>query len=464
MTASPFDSSLLGKLVSDPETAEYFSDEAAVRAMLDFEVALAAAQERLEVIPAGSAAKIRRSAEGFEPDWARLGTSMPASGHPVTELVRELREAAGPAGQYVHFGATAQDVMDTALVMRLSRVLAAFDRRLQDLVDILADHADRHRNTVMAGRTRTQQAVPVTFGLKAAGWLLPLARHRIRLAELWPRTMTVQFGGAAGTLGILRTKGLAIMRELARELELRAPAAPWHAQRDGFAELAGWLSLLTGSLGKIGQDLALMAQTEVAEASDGSVGSSSAMPHKANPVNSELLVAIGRANATLLSSMHQAAIHEHERGGSAWTLEWITLPQMATLAGAALRTAREALSGLSIDPDRMARNLSASSGGVLAESAKVLLAATMPVDEAARRVREASKQARRTGSDLIEILRRDAPADVDWAALSDPANWLGSANAFVDRAIAAARAGPGPLRLGSDPDRPDPQERRLADP
>lgn len=455
LTAAPLDSSLLGKLVSDPETAEYFSDEASVRAMLEFEVALAAAQERLEVIPAGSAGKICRAAEAFAPDWARLVTSMPVSGHPVTELVRELREAAGPAGQYVHFGATAQDVMDTALVMRLSRVLAAFDRRLQDLVAILADHADRHRNTVMAGRTRTQQAVPVTFGLKAAGWLLPLARHRIRLAELCPRTMTVQFGGAAGTLGTLRTKGLAVMQELARELELRAPAAPWHAQRDGFAELAGWLSLLTGSLGKMGQDLALMAQTEVAEASDGSVGSSSAMPHKANPVNSELLVAVGRANATLLSSMHQAAIHEHERGGSAWTLEWITLPQMATLAGAALRTARDALSGLSIDPDRMARNLSASSGGVLAESAKVLLAETMPVDEAAQLVREASQQARWTGSDLIEILRRDAPAAVDWAALSDPANWLGSANAFVDRAIDTARAGPAPLRLGSDPERPD---------
>jgi len=457
VTASPLDSSLLGKLVSDPETAEYFSDEAAVRTMLEFEVALAAAQERLETIPAGSAAEIRRAAEAFEPDWATLVTSMPMSGHPVTELVRQLRGAAGPAGQYVHFGATAQDVMDTALVMRLARVLATFDRRLQDLVDTLAGHADRHRNTVMAGRTRTQQAVPITFGLKAAGWLLPLARHRIRLAELWPRTMTVQFGGAAGTLGTLGTNGLAVMEELARELGLRSPAAPWHAQRDGLAELAGWLSLLTGSLSKMGQDLALMAQTEVAEASDGSVGSSSAMPHKANPVNSELLVAIGRANATLLSSMHQAAIHEHERGGSAWTLEWITLPQMATLAGAALRTAREALGGLSIDPDRMARNLSASSGGVLAESAKVLLAATMPVDEAARRVRNASKQARQTGSDLVEILRRDGPANVDWEALRDPAEWLGSANAFVDRAIETAQAGPAPLRLGPGPAGPDSQ-------
>ena len=455
MIAAPPDSTLLGKLVSDPETAGCFSDETAVQAMIVFEVALATVQERLKVIPAGSAVKICRATETFTPDWARLVSSMPVSGHPVTELVRELREAAGPAGQYVHYGATAQDVMDTALVLCLSRVLSTFDCRLQDLVDILADHADRHRNTVMAGRTRTQQAVPVTFGLKAAGWLLPLARHRIRLAELWPRIMTVQFGGAAGTLGTLGTKGLAVMQELARELELGAPAAPWHAQRDGFAELAGWLSLLTGSLGKMGQDLALMAQTEVAEASDGSVGSSSAMPHKANPVNSELLVAIGRANATVLSGMHHAVIHEHERGGSAWALEWITLPQMATLAGAALRTAHEALSSLSIDPDRMARNLSASAGGVLAESAKVVLAETMPVDEAARRVRKASQQARLTGSDLIEILRRDGPADVDWAALSDPAKWLGSANAFVDRAIDAAQAGPAPLRRGSDPERPN---------
>ena len=463
MTASLFDSSLLGNLVSDRGTAEYFSDEAVVQAMLEFEVALAAAQERLEVIPAGSAAKISRAVEAFEPDWEKLRTSMPESGHPVTELVRELRKAAGPAGEYAHFGATAQDVTDTALVMRLRKVLAMFDRRLKDLVDILAGLAHRHRDTVMAGRTRTQQAVPITFGLKAAGWLLPLARHRIRLAELWPRTMAVQFGGAAGTLGVLRTKGLAVMQELARELELRSPAAPWHAQRDGFAELAGWLSLVTGSLSKIGQDLALMAQTEVAEASDGSVGSSSAMPHKANPVNAELLVAIGRANATQLSSMHQAAIHEHERGGSAWTLEWIALPQMATLTGAALRIAREALIGLSIDPDRMARNLSASSGGVLAEYAKVLLAATMSVEDAARHVREASQQARQTGSDLIEILRQDAPEAVDWSLLSDPAKWLGSANAFVNRAIDTARAGPAPILLGSDLGRPSFHKRRLID-
>ena len=442
MTSPPFDSSLLGNLVVDAETAECFSDEAAVRAMLQFEVALATVQERLGVIPAGSAAQIGSVAEAFEPNWAGLVTSMPLSGHPVAELVRQFREAAGPAGQYVHFGATAQDVMDTALVTRLSRVLTILAGRMERLIGALADQADRHRKTVMAGRTRTQQAVPVTFGLKAAGWLLPLARHRLRLAELWPRVMTVQFGGAAGTLGTLRGKGLVVMEELAQELGLHAPAAPWHSQRDGFAELAGWLSLLTGSLGKMGQDLALLAQTEIAEASDGSVGSSSAMPHKSNPIRSEVLVTIGRSNATLLASMHQAAIHEHERGGSAWALEWLTLPQMAMLAGGALRTAFDVLDGLEIDPDRMARNLASSSGTILAEAARMVLAAAIPLKEADRRVKNASRQARRTGGDLIEILQRDGPADVDWAALEDPGQWLGSAEAFIDRAIAMARAEP----------------------
>ena len=463
VTSSPLDSSLLGNLVADARTAGCFSDEAAVRAMLEFEVALATVQERLGVIPAGSAAQIGSAAEAFEPDWAGLITSMPLSGHPVAELVRELREAAGPAGQYVHCGATAQDVMDTALVTRLSRVLRMLDYRLELLIDALADQADRHRKTVMAGRTRTQQAVPITFGLKAAGWLLPLVRHRHRLAELWPRVMTVQFGGAAGTLGTLRGKGLVVMEELARELGLHAPATPWHSQRDGFAELAGWLSLLTGSLGKMGQDLALLAQTEIAEASDGSAGSSSAMPHKSNPIKSEVLVTIGRANATLLASMHQAAIHEHERGGSAWTLEWLTLPQMAMFAGGALRTALDVLTGLEIDPDRMARNVASSSGTILAEAAKMVLAAAIPLEEADQRVKNASRQARLTGTDLIEILQRDGPADVDWAALQEPGQWLGSAEAFVDRAIATARAGPAPAELGSDPAQTDSEEFRLID-
>lgn len=442
MTSPPLDSSLLGNLVADAETAQCFSDEAAVRAMLKFEVALATVQERLGVIPAGSAEQIESVAEAFEPSWAGLVNSMPLSGHPVAELVRELRAAAGPAGQYVHFGATAQDVMDTALVTRLSGVLTILANRLERLIDALADQADRHRKTLMAGRTRTQQAVPITFGLKAAGWLLPLVRHRLRLAELWPRVITVQFGGAAGTLGTLRGKGLAVMEELARELGLHAPAGPWHSQRDGFAELAGWLSLLTGSLGKMGQDLALLAQTEIAEASDGSAGSSSAMPHKSNPIKSEVLVTIGRANATLLASMHQAAIHEHERGGSAWTLEWLTLPQMAVLAGGALRTAADVLSELEIDPDRMARNVASSSGTLLAEAARMVLAAAMPLEEADRRVKDASRQARLTGTDLIEILQRDGPADVDWAALQEPGHWLGSAEAFIDRAVQLARAEP----------------------
>ena len=463
MTSSPFDSSLLGNLVADTEIAEYFSDEAAVRAMLEFEVALATVQERLGVIPAGSAAQIRSTTEAFEPNWLGLVTSMPLSGHPVAELVRELRESAGPSGQYVHFGATAQDVIDTALVKRLSRVLTILAYRLERLIEALADQADCHRKTVMAGRTRTQQAVPITFGLKAAGWLLPLARHRNRLAELWPRVMTVQFGGAAGTLGTLRSNGLVVMEELARELGLDAPAAPWHSQRDGFAELAGWLSLLTGSLGKMGQDLALLAQTEIAEASDGSVGTSSAMPHKSNPINSEVLVTIGRANATLLASMHHAAIHEHERGGSAWTLEWLTLPQMAMLAGGALRTASIALNSLKIDPDRMARNLASSSGTIMAEAARMVLSAAIPIEQADRRIRNASRQARLTGTDLIEILQRDGPADVDWAALQEPGQWLGSAEAFIDRAIATAQARPAPPQLGSDPAGTISEELRLID-
>ncbi len=442
MTVSPLDSALLGPLLSDAETAELFSDEAAVRAMLDFEVALAVAEERCGVIPAGTAEAIASAAAALDPDWKLLGAGSDASGHPVAELVRQLRCAAGPAGDYVHWGATAQDVVDTALVMRLAELLNQFDLRLKRLVGALAQQADSHRRTVMAGRTRNQQAVPITFGLKIAGWLLPLVRHRQRLIELRPRTLTVQLGGAAGTLGVLEQRGLAVMEELARGLGLGAPAGPWHTQRDGLAELAGWLSLVTGSLAKMGMDLSLLAQTEINEATDGSIGSSSAMPHKTNPVRSEALIAAGRANASLLASMHQAAIQEHERSGSAWILEWLTLPQMATLAAASLRLAQQIVDALKADPARMLRNIESSGGAVVAEAAAALLAQAMPVAESRRLVENASRRSRDSGTGLIEILERETHADVAWERLRDPANWLGSNDALIDRAIELAAAAP----------------------
>ena len=432
---------MLGPLVSDPEISSLFSDDAAIRAMLAFEAALAQAQERLEVIPAGSASRISAAAASLKPDRKLLGEGAVSAGHPVAALVGQLREAVGPAADYVHLGATAQDVMDTALTMRLTTALDRFDSRLKELVELLAAHARDHRNTVMPGRTRSQHAVPVSFGLKAAGWLLPLVRNRKRLSELRPRALTVQLGGAAGTLGVLAPKGVAVMEEVARELKLSIPPAPWHSQRDGLAEIASWLSLVTSSLAKMGQDLTLLAQSEIGEASDGSHGHSSAMPHKSNPVRSEVLVTIGRANAGLLASMHQAAIHEHERSGSAWTLEWLTLPQMAVLTGASLRLARAVAESLDPDPKSMLLNVERSHGLLLAEFAAFALSKHYSLPEARRIVSDASRRAFETDQQLLEILAAETQADIDWDALANPATWLGSTPDFIARALRAAASG-----------------------
>ena len=440
MTTSALDSELLSPLLSDPETAALFSDAAAIRSMLEFEAALARSQERLGLIPEGAGAWITAAAESLTPDRNALGRGSAAAGHPVAALVQELRDQTGVYGDHVHLGATAQDVMDTALVMRLNVALDRFDAALRQIVRALADLAERYRDTPMAGRTRFQQAVPVTFGLKVAGWLLPLVRHRDRLAEIRPRLLVVQFGGAAGTLSVLGRSGFSVMEELAEELGLGTPIAPWHAQRDSLAELAGWFSLVTASLAKIGQDAALLAQNEVGELHDGSSGASSAMPHKSNPVRSETLIAIGRANANLLGTMHQAAIHEHERSGSAWTLEWLTLPQMAIMVGAALRHAREVADSLSVHPERMLRNIDAAGSLALAEAAaSALIEEGVAQRDARRTVTSASHQARASGEGLFEILERESPTTLDWGPVRDPANWLGSAGQLVDRVLAVAR-------------------------
>lgn len=440
MTNPALDSDLLAPLLSDPDTATLFSDEAAVQSMLAFEAALARCEERLGLIPPGAGECIASAVARLEPDLEALGRGSEAAGHPVAALVDQLRGEAAPHASHVHAGATAQDVMDTALVMRLKVALGRFDSSLQGLIEGLADLAERQRDTLMVGRTRFQQAVPVTFGLKVAGWLLPLVRHRIRLGEMRPRIEVVQFGGAAGTLSVLRGQGARVMESLARELNLGVPSGPWHAQRDGLAELAGWLSLLTSSLGKVGQDIVLLSQTEVGEVHDGSEGGSSAMPHKSNPVRSETLIAIGRANANLLSGMHQAALHEHERSGSAWTLEWLTLPQMAILAGAALRHASSIVSALEVNAERMAVNIQRSGRVALAEAAVLTLMDHVDLGAAKRIVSEASRKSRDSGADLFEILARDCAFAVDWESACDPASWLGSAQEFVARAVGEARA------------------------
>lgn len=440
MSVSPFDSRIYGPLLSDDETAALFEDAAELRSLLAVEAALARVQGRLGIIPAEAAARITAVADQAPIEPAALAEGAASAGVVVPALVTALREAVGgEAAAYVHWGATSQDIVDCALLLRLRDLLALQEARLARLIERLCAEAEAHRGTVMAARTRSQQATPTSFGLKLAGWAAPLLRHRQRLAELRPRLLAVQFGGAAGTLSALEGRGLAVAEALAAELDLAEPLLPWHNQRDSLAELAAWLSLVTGSLGKIGQDLVLLGQSELAEVRAGAGGGSSTMPQKANPVGAEALVALARSNAGLLGSMHQALVHEQERDGAAWSLEWLTLPQMAVAASAALRHALALIGGLEVDAARMRRNLEDSRGLVLAEAASFALAAHMPWPEAQALVKAACVELRRDGGHLIDILAERCPAAIDWDRLRDPANALGAAEALIDRVLEQAR-------------------------
>lgn len=432
------DSQHFEPLFSDVQIAAIFSDERFVREALRVEAALARVQGRLEVIPAAAGRHIGDVAMDLQPDIERLRAGVEKAGVPIAALVAQLREAAGDeTATYVHWGATTQDIMDTALLLQVRAALAIMEPALQELIQALAQMARDHKHTLMAGRTHSQHALPIPFGLKVANWLAPLLRHRQRLAQLKPRLFVVQFGGAAGTLAALGEQGLAVQKALAVELALGVPPAPWHTQRDSLAELAGWLSLLSGSLGKMAQDVILMAQSEVAEvreSDDATRGGSSTMPQKRNPIISELIVAAARHNASLLASMHQALLQEHERATHGWQMEWLALPQMFALNASALNKALFLAQNLVVDVARMRQNVEASQGLMLAEAVTFALSPPMPREEAKRIVHRCALQAQEEGRHLIELLQEQVKAQIDWQALREEA-YFGAADAFIARVL-----------------------------
>jgi 3-carboxy-cis,cis-muconate cycloisomerase len=442
MVFPPADSRLLSALFNDPELAALFTDEALVRQMLAVEAALATVEGRLGVIPEAEAAQIASAAATLRVNIPEMQAGMEKAGVPVIELVRQLRARAGDkAADYVHWGATTQDIVDTAVILQARVALILLEDRLNQIVDSLAQMADRHRHTLMAGRTHSQQALPIPFGLKAANWLAPLLRHRRRLAELRPRLLVVQFGGAAGTLAALGDHGTAVRQALAQELQLGVPPTPWHTQRDNVAECASWLSLLSGSLAKMAQDIILMAQTEVGEvreSSDPARGGSSTMPQKANPIISETIIAAARTNASLLANMHQAQIQEHERGTHGWQMEWLSLPQMFALTGGILNKSLFLSRNLVVEETKMQANVAASQGLMMAEAISFALAESLGRREAKRLVGEACHIAVAQNRHLIEIVREMTTAPVDWEALQDESAYFGSSNTLIDRVLLEA--------------------------
>jgi len=437
------DSPLFAPLFNDADVAEQFSDAQFVRYILDVESVLATVQGRLGVIPAEAAARIVDVAASLEVDFKRLRSEVEISGVPVIELIRQLREqVGGEAADYVHWGATSQDIVDTARVLQIQATLTILETKLESLIQNLARLADNHRHTLMAGRTHSQQALPITFGFKVAGWLAPLLRHRKRLAEMKPCVLVIQLGGAVGTLAALGESGTQVQEALAAELDLNLLLMPWHTQRDNMVELAGWLSLVSGSLAKMAQDVILLAQSEVGElreSDDVSRGGSSTMPQKRNPVVSELIITVARTNASLLASMHQAQIQEHERGTHGWQMEWLILPQMFTLTAAALNKALFLSQNLAVDEARMRENVAASNGLMLAEAVSYALAKTsMSKSDASQLVKEACQTAVQENRNLIDVIRKMTEAPVDWDALSEESAYLGSSDIFVDRVLRAA--------------------------
>jgi 3-carboxy-cis,cis-muconate cycloisomerase len=400
--------------------AEAVSDTAWLQAMLDFEAALARAQSAVGLLGAQDAEAIGRACRAEDFDVAALGQAAASSGNPVVPLVRALRERAGPA---VHRGATSQDVLDTAAMLIARRALDALLEDLWGAADAAAGLAGAHRSTPMAGRTLLQHAVPVTFGLVAAGWLNAMGEAAVRL-QRERDALAVQLGGASGTLAALGVQGPAVLDRLAHELGLAEPVLPWHTDRGRIAALAGALGAAAGAVAKPATDLVLLAQTEVAEAGeDSDRGGSSTMPHKRNPVAAIAARACARQAPGLVATLLANMEHEHQRAAGAWHAEWRPLAELLRSTGSAAAWLRDALEHVWVDRDALAANLARTGGTILAER----VAEAHDPDT----VREAAL----SGRPFADALHDAGIEDAD--ALLDPAGYLGSAELFVDRALAA---------------------------
>ena len=408
------------------EFRDAVSDRAWLTALLDVEAALARAEVRAGVIPAAAAAAIVDACDADRFDAVEVAEAGRAAGNPVEPLARALADAAGDeAGRYVHWGATSQDILDTAAMLVARNVLGLLLESTKAVAADCARLADRHRSTVLAGRTLLTQAVPTTFGSKAAGWLVAILEARRGLARIRAGGLAVQLGGAVGTLASLEGHGLEVLRRLAEELGLQEPLVPWHTNRVRIAELGSALAVAAGSLAKVGLDVALLGQTEVGEVRSTGGGASSTMPQKQNPVGSVLAIACARQVSAHASTLVEALPQEHERGLGGWHAEWPALSAALAFTGGAAAGARRALEELEVDPERMRANLDELA---MSERASYLLAERL----GRRGAYEAVAEAASSGRPLAEAL------DLEPAGL-EPSSYLGSADEFVERALNAYR-------------------------
>jgi 3-carboxy-cis,cis-muconate cycloisomerase len=448
MTASTvIDSLLFRDAFGTAAMRDIFSDTALVARYVEVEVALAKAEARAGVIPSEAAAEIAKRADAASLDVELLRKETDLVGYPILPVVHQLVRQCGEAGRYVHWGATTQDIMDTAVVLQMRDALKIVGDDIAALRTILTDLAKKHRDTAMAGRTHLQQALPVTFGYKVAIWLAMFDRHATRLDELKPRVLVGQFAGAAGTLASLGDTGFAVQEAFCDELKLGVPASSWHVARDGFAEVINFLALVTGTLGKIALDVMIMASTEFAEVYEPFVkgrGASSTMPQKRNPISSELMLAASKAVRQHAGLMLDAMVQDFERATGPWHAEWVAIPESFVLTAGALHQARFALGGLIIDAARMKQNLDMSKGLIVAEAVMMQMAPHIGRQQAHDIVYGACRVVNEQGGTLAEALNAmpEVTKHFDKAAIArmtDPANYVGLAPQMVDRAIASVK-------------------------
>ena len=445
MTATALDSVIFRDIFTTPAMREVFSDERRTGYYLEIEAALARAQGRLGIIPDKAAREIERQCRIENIDLARLKQQTERVGYPILGVVQQIVDlCADGLGEWCHWGATTQDITDTAAIMQIRAALELVEKDMEATAAALADLSRRYRDTPMAGRSNLQQAVPLTFGFKTAALLAAMQRHRERLAQLRPRVLVGEFGGAVGTLASLGADGLKVQAAMMEELGLGQPDIAWHTVRDRIGEVACFLGLLTGTLGKISMDVKLLMQTEVAEVYEPfheARGSSSTMPQKRNPISCLYIhstVALVRQH---VAALLEAAVADHERSTGPWEIEWISLPEIFLLASGALAQTKLLVCGLEVDADRMRANLDLTRGMIVSEAVMMGLGPHLGRHRAHDLVYDICRKVTATGVPLVELLAQNADiskhltrAELD--KMCDPATYLGLAGEMVDKVLA----------------------------
>jgi 3-carboxy-cis,cis-muconate cycloisomerase len=445
MPASLIDSAVFRDIFSTEAMRGVFSDENRVQKYLDFEAALARAQARLGIIPKEAAEEICRHCHVAEMDFVKLKAQTERIGYPVLPVVQQLVGLCRDGlGEWCHWGATTQDITDTATVLQIREALVLIERYLDGIAGALAALARKYRDTPMAGRSNLQQAVPITFGYKMATVLAAFERHKERLRELRPRVLVGEFGGAAGTLSSLGGRGLATQAELMKELKLGMPAIAWHTVRDAIAEVGCFLGLVTGTCAKIALDVKLLMQTEVEEVYEPfheGRGSSSTMPQKRNPISSVYITALTAVVRQQVAALLDAMVEDHERATGPWEIEWIVLPEIFCLTAGALVQTEFVLKGLHVDEKKMRANLDLTKGLIVSEAVMMGLGPYLGRQYAHDLVYDICRKVVATGRPLIELLAEnpEVAKHLDRGALEklcDPKNYLGEAGVMVDRVLA----------------------------